>query len=73
MSIPRTSQSQYGAGKSVSKSDLQPGDLVFYYSGISHVALYVGNGTIIHAPHPGSNVRYAKLDSMPFAGARRVG
>jgi peptidoglycan DL-endopeptidase CwlO len=73
VSIPRTSQTQYGAGKSVSKSDLQPGDLVFYYSGISHVALYVGNGTIIHAPHPGSNVRYAKLDSMPFAGARRVG
>ena len=71
--IPRTSQAQYGAGKSVSKSDLQPGDLVFYYSGISHVALYVGNGTIIHAPHPGSNVRYAKLDSMPYAGARRVG
>lgn len=73
VSIPRTSQTQYGAGKSVSRSDLQPGDLVFYYSGISHVALYVGNGTIIHAPHPGSNVRYAKLDSMPFAGARRVG
>jgi cell wall-associated NlpC family hydrolase len=73
VSLPRTSQAQFGAGKAVSKSDLQPGDLVFFYSGISHVAIYVGNGTIIHAPHPGSNVRYAKLDSMPFAGARRVG
>lgn len=73
VSLPRTSQAQFGAGKAVSKSDLQPGDLVFFYSGISHVAIYVGNGTIIHAPHPGSNVRYAKLDSMPYAGARRVG
>ncbi len=73
VSIPRTSQTQYGAGRAVSKSELRPGDLVFYYSGISHVAMYVGGGQIIHAPHPGSNVRYASLDSMPFAGARRVG
>jgi peptidoglycan DL-endopeptidase CwlO len=71
VSLNRTSEAQFRNGRAVSKSDLQPGDLVFYYGGISHVALYVGNGTIIHAPHPGSNVRYAKLDSMPFAGARR--
>ena len=71
VSINRTSQAQFRNGQAVSKSDLQPGDLVFYYGGISHVALYVGNGTIIHAPHPGSSVKYAKLDSMPFAGARR--
>ena len=69
--INRTSQAQFRNGRAVSKADLQPGDLVFYYGGISHVALYVGNGTIIHAPHPGSSVKYAKLDSMPFAGARR--
>jgi cell wall-associated NlpC family hydrolase len=71
VSINRTSQAQFRNGKAVSKSELQPGDLVFFYGGISHVALYVGNGTIIHAPHPGSSVKYAKLDSMPFAGARR--
>ena len=71
VSINRTSQAQFRNGRAVSKADLQPGDLVFYYGGISHVALYVGNGTIIHAPHPGSSVKYAKLDSMPFAGARR--
>ena len=35
------------------------------------MALYVGDGTIIHAPHPGAGVRYAQLSSMPFAGARR--
>lgn len=71
VSINRTSQAQFRNGRAVSKSDLQPGDLVFYYGGISHVALYVGNGTIIHAPHPGSSVKYAKVDSMPIAGARR--
>lgn len=73
VSLPRTSQSQIGSGRSVSKSELQPGDLVFYYSGISHVGLYAGNGQIIHAPRPGKSVEYAALDSMPFAGARRPG
>lgn len=73
VSIPRTSQAQFGSGTPVAKSDLKPGDLVFYYSGISHVAMYVGNGTIIHAPHPGATVRYAQLDSMPYMGARRYG
>lgn len=71
VSINRTSQAQFRNGRAISRSDLQPGDLVFYYSGISHVALYVGNGTIIHAARPGTNVKYAKVDSMPIAGARR--
>ena len=73
VSLPRTSQSQIGVGRSVSKSELQPGDLVFYYSGISHVGLYAGNGQIVHAPRPGKSVEYASVDSMPFAGARRPG
>lgn len=71
VSLNRTSQAQFRNGRAVSKSDLQPGDLVFFYGGLSHVALYVGDGTIIHAPRPGTSVRYAKLDTMPFAGARR--
>jgi cell wall-associated NlpC family hydrolase len=71
VTINRTSQAQFRNGRAVSKDELQPGDLVFFYGGISHVALYVGNGTIIHAPHPGAGVRYAKLSTMPFAGARR--
>jgi peptidoglycan DL-endopeptidase CwlO len=71
VSLSRTSQSQYRDGRSVAKSDLQPGDLVFYYSGISHVALYVGGGQIIHAPNSRSSVKYAPLDSMPYMGARR--
>ncbi len=71
VSLNRTSQAQFRNGRAVSRDDLQPGDLVFYYGGISHVAIYVGNGMIIHAPHPGAGVRYAKVDSMPIAGSRR--
>ena len=71
--IDRTSEAQFHDGTAVAKSDLEPGDLVFYYSGISHVAIYVGNGQIIHAPNPRERVKYAALDSMPYAGARRVG
>lgn len=73
VSLPRTSQAQFGAGRSVSKSELQPGDLVFYYSGISHVGIYAGNGMIVHAPRPGKSVEFAPVDEMPFAGARRPG
>lgn len=70
-SIPRTSQAQYGSGTSISKGSLQPGDLVFYYSGISHVGIYVGGGQIIHASRAGEPVKYAGLNSMPYMGARR--
>jgi cell wall-associated NlpC family hydrolase len=73
ISLPRTAAAQAGVGQAVAKSDLQPGDLVFFYSPISHVAIYVGNGTIIHAPRPGKTVEYSKLSYMPFAGARRPG
>ena len=56
-----------------SKSDLQLGDLVFFYSGISHVGLYAGNGMVLHASRPGKPVEYIKMSYMPFAGARRPG
>ncbi|TDT32768.1 C40 family peptidase [Naumannella halotolerans] len=72
VSLPRVSRDQANVGTRVSRSELQPGDLVFYYSPISHVALYVGNGQIIHASRPGKPVGYASVDSMPFAGATRV-
>jgi cell wall-associated NlpC family hydrolase len=74
VSIPRTSQAQStGAGRAIAKADLQPGDLVFFYSPVSHVAMYVGNGTVIHAPRPGKTVEYIKMKYMPYAGARRPG
>lgn len=71
--LPRTSQAQFGAGTSVPTSQLQPGDLVFYYSGISHVGMYIGNGMIVHAANPRSGVKVAPVDQMPLMGARRVG
>ena len=71
VSLPRTTYTQINAGTRVSRSQLQPGDLVFFYSGISHVGLYIGNGQMIHAPHPGAPVRVAPIDEMPFAGATR--
>ena len=74
VSLPRSSKAQsVGGGTSVSKSELEPGDLIFYYSPVSHVGMYAGNGQLIHAPKPGSSVRYTSLDSMPFAGAKRPG
>ena len=71
--IPRTSQAQYRAGRKVSKSDLKPGDLVFFYSGISHVGIYAGSGKVIHASRPGKPIGYIKMSYMPYKGARRPG
>ena len=72
ISLPRTTYAQINAGQRVSRSELLPGDLVFFYSGISHVGMYVGGGQMIHAPNPSAPVRVAPLDEMPFAGATRV-
>ncbi|TWV56904.1 NlpC/P60 family protein [Streptomyces misionensis] len=72
VSLPRTSYAQIDAGRRVSRSELRPGDLVFFYSGVSHVGLYIGDGRMIHAPNPSAPVRVAPIDQMPFAGATRV-
>ena len=75
VSLSRTSQSQIRDGRAVAKSDLQPGDLVFFYSSTSpsHVGLYAGNGMLLHAPRPGKSEEYIKMSYMPFSGARRPG
>lgn len=72
IALPRTSYAQIGVGRRVARSQLLPGDLVFFYSGVSHVGIYVGNGQMIHAPNPSTPVRLAPIDQMPFAGATRV-
>lgn len=78
VSVGRSSSSQYGYGTSVAKSDLQPGDLVFFSRGrgISHVAIYAGNGQVIHAPRAGKTVCYQSLStltsSLNYVGAKRI-
>jgi cell wall-associated NlpC family hydrolase len=71
VSLPHSSSAQYSVVQHVAISDLQPGDLVFYYSPISHVGIYIGGGRIIDAPYPGLSVHISGLNSMPLVGAGR--
>lgn len=73
VALPHSSSAQYSSGARVAASSLQPGDLVFYYSPISHVGMYIGNGMIAHAANPGTGVAVAPLYSMPYVGAVRPG
>lgn len=56
-SLPHSSRAQYSATKRISRSQLQPGDLIFYGSPIHHVAMYIGDGKVVEAPYSGKNVR----------------
>ena len=71
VSIPRTSRGQLHGLNRVSMSDLQPGDIVAYYGGASHVGIYIGNGQIVHSSRPGRPVSVVGVNSMPVAGAAR--
>ena len=72
--LPRVARWQYAQGHHIAKSQLRPGDLVFYYTQHPrHVGMYVGNGRIIDAPRTGMNVRYTTLNHMPYSGAVRPG
>ncbi|GEL19385.1 C40 family peptidase [Pseudonocardia asaccharolytica] len=72
VSLPRTSRAMSTVGTPVAKSDLRPGDLVFFYRPVSHVAIYVGNGKVVHASTSGQPVKISDMNRMPFSGARRV-
>ncbi|MFJ6213879.1 NlpC/P60 family protein [Streptomyces sp. NPDC092296] len=72
VTLPRTSQAQAGAGRRIPLSEARPGDLVIYYGDMHHVGMYVGGGTIIHAPYPGARVRYESARTMPIAAVVRV-
>ncbi|GAA3578891.1 NlpC/P60 family protein [Amycolatopsis ultiminotia] len=71
ISLPRSSSAQSTFGTAVQRSQLQPGDLVFYYSPVSHVGMYLGNGKMVHAPTSGDVVKISPLQSQ-YVGARRV-
>lgn len=70
ITLPRVSKDQATVGTYVSRSELRPGDLIFWGSPVHHVALYIGNGKYIHAPQPGSTVTIANLGG--YTTARRV-
>ena len=73
ISLPHSSASQYNVGRRISAGELQPGDLVFYYSPISHVSVYIGNGQRISATHTGDYVRVQSLGSSIVGYARPNG
>jgi cell wall-associated NlpC family hydrolase len=73
VSLPHSSAAQYGVGRHVSAGELQPGDLVFYYSPISHVSIYIGNGQRVSATHTGDYVRVQSLGSSIVGYSRPNG
>jgi cell wall-associated NlpC family hydrolase len=73
VSLPHSSAMQYAVLPHVDKSQLQPGDLLFFYSPIHHVAMYVGGGRMIHAPHTGGHVEVIPVYWQYYVGAARPG
>jgi cell wall-associated NlpC family hydrolase len=74
VSIPRTATAQMQGLPAVSGSAAQPGDLVFFYgnsSYVDHVGMYIGNGLVIHAPHPGASVEIVAVSTMPLVSYAR--
>ena len=75
VSLPHNAAMQYGYGSPVSRSELAPGDLVFF-NGLGHAGIYIGGGQFIHAPHTGDVVKISSLGDSWYAstyvGARRL-
>ncbi|WP_233359048.1 C40 family peptidase [Thermomonospora amylolytica] len=72
INLPHYTGSQWNAGTHISRSQLQPGDLVFFHSDLHHMGMYVGDGKFIHAPQTGDVVKISSLAGRPYAGAVRV-
>jgi cell wall-associated NlpC family hydrolase len=73
VALPHNAKMQSKIGERVSRDALQPGDLVFFYKPISHVAMYIGNGKVVQAPHRGDVVKVTDLDLMRgYVTARRL-
>jgi cell wall-associated NlpC family hydrolase len=73
VSLPHSSSAQYGYGTHISRSQVRAGDLVFFYSPISHVGIAISNSQMVHASTYGVPVKVASIDSSPFVGATRLG
>ena len=72
ISLSHYTGSQFTAGTRVSQSELKPGDLVFFYSDLHHMGMYVGGGKMVHAPQTGDVVKISSISGRPFAGGVRV-
>jgi cell wall-associated NlpC family hydrolase len=74
--LPHSSSALWNVGRPVARHDLEGGDIVLF-NGLSHVGIYVGNGTFIHSPHSGDVVKISRFSDdwygSTFEGARRVG
>ncbi len=69
--IPRTSQEQWKSLPRVPLDEIRPGDLVIYFEGATHVAIYIGNGLVIQAPRPGATVKVSPIAANPLLGVVR--
>ena len=72
VSLPHSSRAQAGMGVAVSRGELLPGDLVYFYAPVSHIGLYIGDGKMVHARTFGQPVSVTSVDMSGYAGARRI-
>ncbi|WP_448626487.1 NlpC/P60 family protein [Geodermatophilus sp. URMC 64] len=71
VSLPHSSRQQASMGQAVSRAELQPGDLIAFYSPVSHIGIYIGNGQMVHAPTSGDVVKVASIDAVGTITAMR--
>jgi cell wall-associated NlpC family hydrolase len=72
INLPHYTGSQWNSGTHVSRDQLRPGDLVFFYSDLHHMGMYIGNGKMVHAPQTGDVVKVSPISGRPWAGAVRI-
>ncbi|WP_327587354.1 C40 family peptidase [Nonomuraea sp. NBC_00507] len=72
ISLPHYTGDQWTAGRHIDRSELRAGDLVFFYSDLHHVGIYLGGGMMVHAPRTGDVVHIASIANRPYAGAVRI-
>ncbi|GAA3960917.1 C40 family peptidase [Actinomadura viridis] len=70
--LPHYTGSQFNAGTHVSRSQLRPGDLVFFHQDLHHMGMYIGKGRMVHAPQTGDVIKVSPLSGRPFAGGVRI-
>jgi cell wall-associated NlpC family hydrolase len=72
VALPHSSRAQAGLGRAVTRAELQPGDIVYFFSPVSHVGLYIGDGMMVHARTSGRPVAVTSVDMRGYQGARRI-